>query len=364
MLTLRSRFGSSLVLMLAGMMLALLLAATGAARAASEPNAAQGLDAPFSVSSKSGVHLIPKGSTVIHLDNGQTVVNGPNGNTILRVADSLSALVPTPGGLVRATHVFSLPQGADVRRQGNAIEVYHGGELLLRVVEQSNNSSDTPPSSKCQPLFCGWIEYADATIPSVDTFQADWTVPTYPSNPGSAFGYLFNGLQQGTSGIVQPVLEWNYSNSQYNFSGRWAGAAWAVVNDQDYMYGPMFGVSAGDSITGELNWEANLSEWGIVFEDTTTLQSSSLNSSIVNTTSNLWAVTTMEGYNIDGNEDVPGNTEFDNMHMNYNGNDVEPNCNNTGTWCTYVDPDATKDGLTGLGVNVLSNSNLYLLTSG
>jgi hypothetical protein len=92
------------------------------------------ITAPFTVSDEDG-YRIPQGSVVYHLENGITEVYGPDGELILKAVDYEASLVPTPGGLRRATHVFQVPSGTHISGEGNVQEFRLGGTLILTVVD-------------------------------------------------------------------------------------------------------------------------------------------------------------------------------------------------------------------------------------
>jgi len=92
------------------------------------------ITAPFTVSDEDG-YRIPQGSVVYHLENGITEVYGPDDELILKAIDYEASLVPTPGGLRRATHVFHVPNGTHIYGEGNVQEFYLGDTLILTVVD-------------------------------------------------------------------------------------------------------------------------------------------------------------------------------------------------------------------------------------
>ena len=90
--------------------------------------------APFTVSDEQDGYRIPQGSVIYHLANGITEVYGPDGELILKAVDYEASLVPTPGGLRRATHVFHVPNGTHISGEGNVQEFHLEGTLILTVV--------------------------------------------------------------------------------------------------------------------------------------------------------------------------------------------------------------------------------------
>ena len=92
------------------------------------------ITAPFTVSEEDG-YRIPQGSVVYHLENGITEVYGPDNELILKAIDYEASQVSTPGGPIRATHVFHVPNGTRVSREGNMKKFYLGETLILTVVD-------------------------------------------------------------------------------------------------------------------------------------------------------------------------------------------------------------------------------------
>jgi len=165
--------------------------------------------------------------------------------------------------------------------------------------------------------------------------------------------FLFNGIQPGSSGgIVQPVLEWNQAGS-----GRWTGRAWYV--DQygvGYPSNPI-NVNVNDGIKGTLGWNPNLQQWNIIFADQTTGESRTLfseNAANIGST-NLEIYIALEGYGVDDDSDVPGDTIFNNMQIRdlyLNVVDVE--------WKGWVEPDPN-NALTNLEVGTWTSDDTQVI---
>jgi len=91
--------------------------------------------APFTVSDEEYGYRIPQGSVIHHLANGITEVYGPYGELILKAIDYEASLIPTPGGMARATHVFQVPSGTHISREGNVRECRLGDSIILTIVD-------------------------------------------------------------------------------------------------------------------------------------------------------------------------------------------------------------------------------------
>jgi len=85
------------------------------------------------------VHKIPVGSTIIYLRDGSTKIIGPDGTLVICVNSSEVGLIPTPGGMAEATHVYEVPSGSFVHGASpNIIEVHDAdGKLILTVIDRA-----------------------------------------------------------------------------------------------------------------------------------------------------------------------------------------------------------------------------------
>ena len=107
------------------------------------------------------VYGIPVGSTIIHLPDGSTNIIGPDGMSVISVKSSEVGLIPTPGGMAKATSVYEVPSGSFVHGASpNTAEVYDAdGKLILTVIDQAGQAGleavQTSPGT-----YSGWIESA------------------------------------------------------------------------------------------------------------------------------------------------------------------------------------------------------------
>jgi hypothetical protein len=202
------------------------------------------------------------------------------------------------------------------------------------------------------PIYTGWIEDSnDWSVDNLDLFGGTWVVPSNPPNPeANVVDFLFNAIEnQSGNKILQPVLEWNQAGS-----GRWTCRAWSGSSSGYYCSSPI-NANAGNSIAGAMNYEGGYYGWLITCSNHTTHQSTWITTTILGTSS-LAVFCALEGYNIDENDDVPGDTTFDNMAFDYNGNGVDI------TW--VADDDIPPgSGLTGLDVEIFSDSKVKLHTA-
>jgi hypothetical protein len=319
-------------------LLALVLWLSLAIPALAHDNGPNALTAGFSVDQ--GDHKVPRGSVIHHLANGATEVLSPDGSLVTRAKDSESNLVYTPSGLVRASHVFNVPSGSDIERNGNETDVYNNGAVIFKVIDTEIMTA---------PQYSGWIEQANNwSVSNLDYFGANWLVTSNPPQPGaSVVDFLFNAIEPNNgSEIIQPVLEWNQAGSH-----GWTLRSWyGPVNGNYYCSSPVT-ASAGNSLSGVLSH--SWSGWSIVTRDVSTNKSTSISTRSI-ATSRLATFCALEGYNVISDNDVPGTTTFNNMSLKYNNRNV------TVTWQKYI---SANTGLTGLNVETISSSKVILDTA-
>ena len=303
----------------------------------------QVLGVPFTVDSASGGYQIPKGSTINNLGNGDIVVTGPNGDTIFKTNDSLTEMVSTPDGWVKASHVYHVPSDSSVITEKNTIKVFFKDELLLQIIDKE--ISDV--SSRAVKAVSPWMEYAEAYIGNLDFYTGVWTVPSSPPAPGSsAYDYLFNAIQIPNC-ILQPVLEWNYGGSR-----SWTIAAWYGIYGYYVRATNPKTASPGNVIRGTMAWDTN--RWYISIINNSTGQYSNLYCYNLLVTSGMSAYCTLEGGNITKNGDVPGDTTFSSLSLRYNTNPITP------SWAAKYN---IPPGVTGMFVQIISSSSIKLNTA-
>jgi hypothetical protein len=295
----------------------------------------------FSVDQSAPGHKIPRGAIIRQLKNGITEVYESDNSLLLRALDSEAAMIPTPSGLAKATHVYIVPSGSDIDRRGNITDVYENGTLILRVFDVG---------ALTVPQYSGWIEQANNwSVSNLDYFGANWVVPSNPPNPGTnVVDFLFNAIEpQSGNAIIQPVLEWNQAGSH-----GWTCRSWyGPVNGNYYCSAPIK-ASTGNTISGTMSYSPWLG-WQITCRNNSTYQSTSIRTRAIGT-NKLAVFSALEGYNVAGNNDVPGNTTFNNMSFKYNQKGVNI------VWNPYISSDT---GLTGLKVDIISASKVILRTA-
>ena len=299
-----------------------------------------------------GLQAIPKGAIIYHAENGITTVFDRDGRQVLIADDKESTVISTPSGLKRATYVTEVPPESHVINNGDVTYVTNGNDLILTVICKNvtqniidertlNWKSGTAAATLSN--FNGWIEYAYDNMAQIRQFDAYWTVPSSPPSSESAEPiFLFNGIRTyGETAIVQPVLEWNQPSTGLY----WTGSSWALKDGMQTFRTTRITASTGHTMKGRLYWYSATNEWYIQIYDVTNGQYRSLYSNYV-PDSNVQVDVTLEGWGIDDNSDVPGDTTFYNMVYKYNGNPVP---------VVLKRFTSTSAPLTQLNVEILSN---------
>jgi hypothetical protein len=206
--------------------------------------------------------------------SGQQVVERPGklagGDEMGEESDEMGEeYVLTPGGYRPKALVHRVPPGTVVDgtagrlrfidRSGNVVEDF--GTLPKRKPGEPltpANVSQAPPGKPeaepgPPPLGSGWITYTSWTnfdpATPISYFSTTWAVPPAPSRDDGQTIYIFNGLMNNGSWILQPVLQWGTSPAGGGNS--WSVANWYVWGQS----GPAFHtdpveVSPGDTLQG------------------------------------------------------------------------------------------------------------------
>lgn len=278
---------------------------------------------------ESGTYGIPSGSIVVHAADGTTQVFGQDGDQLLSISDERSEKIPTPAGVEKpCTRVHQLPNDSSVYYHGDKIFVLdHTGELILVVINE-NPSSEQRAEALTRWTGNDWVESAeDNDVDYITESIAYWSVPTSPpSLESNEMIYLFNsitGVSDSKEYILQPVLRY------YGANQKWEGHAWACDTDgPDDFVGPLFDTAVGHTMKGRIYWSNNLQLWSITLYDLTTGQYSSVSMNRIAPQSNSKVAHVLEGYHLDDNTDVPGDTLFYDMEYKSFGTpmsvDLEP----------------------------------------
>ena len=238
------------------------------------------------------------------------------------------AMVLTPGGyrpkskvhLIEQGHHLSADEGVLRKihtQSGDVIEEYGPVVSIKEMgptsrIPKAVSKGVTSGNNLPAPISDGWIVnsgWTNATANPISYFSTKWVVPPSPATNNGQLIYLFNGLQQTTSGpyILQPVLQWGYSDAGGGYY--WSVANWYVGGKNDPAFcSTSVQVSPGDILQGVMSLTSQptpttfsyLSSFvGLPVADLHTLGIGQL----------TWACETLECYNLKAFTDYP-NTVF------------------------------------------------------
>jgi len=260
---------------------------------------------------ESGIYGIPFGSIVVHAADGITRVFDKDGDQLLSVSDERSEKIPTPAGVEKpCTWVHQIPDDSRAYYRGDTIFVLNpAGELILLIINEDTTSKPCPESTRGWTGH-DWLESAEDYLNGITEYTAYWTVPSAP--PSLEVGemiYLFNVIQGDTPSryLLQPVIRYNPQQQ------RWEGQAWGCDPDGPDLIGSTIVLNTGDTMKGRIYWDGVRSLWIVSLEDCTTGQSSVVTPDSIQPQSNCLVACALEGWYVDDNTDVPGDTNFYSM---------------------------------------------------
>jgi len=179
---------------------------------------------------------VPIGS-IIHHSNNKTTVFDKNGQQVLVADDDQAETIHTFRGDQPATFIHEVPNNSVVVDDGNILHIAYNSTRVLTIIASNSNKSYIPESTQTcigTPYPPGWIEGTEAPINSSSLYQfsADWNFPNSPYQTYANYPvFIWNGLSRCVAGdphtgLVQPVLEWNY------VSNTWTMSTWYVWTNQ------------------------------------------------------------------------------------------------------------------------------------
>ncbi len=338
------------------------------------PVAAQDIDyttltESFTLNSGEKGQELPTGAIIQHFENGETKVYDSNKSLILKTGDDYAALVTTPSGSMKANHVYGVPDGTEIYRDGNILTFFKDKKLILTVIDRESDSV-TNINSNAEyngvPGIInagGWVEYARDAGVDLDYFSANWTCPsdppTYRSN---VMTFLFIGISPMDRGcIIQPVLQWNNEDER---DDSWTGCVWYACR-YSAIHSAAIDVSTGDSVTGYMS-NITIDTWYVDFRNNSTSTSVSLafydTSIFPESLFGNEIYCTLESYYYHNpnailfDYDMPGDTTFSNINITLNGDDVDAD------WDEFYGSELAFGLLTDLDVDI-SGSTITLNTA-
>ena len=305
------------------------------------PSAASAIPAStVTAQSAAAAPYIPYGAIIYHSRTGVTTVFDSTGKQLFATDDVKAA---TLSNGAPATYVHEIPSGSTESEYQGKTYVTYGSKLILTIINENDAktvtaSASTIASTTSSPqvagvmltsFYKGWIEYAQSSVVTADRVDSTWVAPTKtPAVNGlkQSLG-IWNGIQQsGVSGVLQPVLMWNFAPvGDPNIYLKYTGAAWDYRSgiNQDSLHSTPIDVSPGQTVEGTLQWSPTLNCWLIQFKNvatgrTTDFKSSRLSRNNLNIFMTLEAAGSVQGTT----SALTGPISFQNNIIQYQGVNV------------------------------------------
>jgi hypothetical protein len=218
------------------------------------------------------------------------------------VPDNDTNYVATPAGLYHRSCVHEIPNGSHVR--GDTIVLPSGQINVLPHCAFPHRRFGPSPNQPPNPGVDGWILDArntlNGTTNSWRSISANWTVPNAPPTSYSTgqVWYTFPGIQN-SSGILQPVLAYNWDGTKHWQIGDWfCGASCPHTT--------LYTVATGHSISGSIT-SSNCSGGNCDFQVTVTdVTTGGTRQATWNTGDSGWLLTNaLEAYDMNSCDDYP-----------------------------------------------------------
>ena len=189
---------------------------------------------------------IPYGVIIRHSADGLTTVFDSTGKQLFSASDENAAIIETPNGPARATHVLEVPDKSVIFDAGQKMYVVKDNDILATVIDDTSQKRNTALTTTASSYPSQYIEGAETNVlPNIGQFTARWNVPSSPlqaiSDPATPPSHLssitiWNGVfgtvgSDTSSRLLQPVLEW-YIKDRYSdpnpATPAWTMATWYV----------------------------------------------------------------------------------------------------------------------------------------
>lgn len=324
---------------------------------------------------------IPYGVIIRHSADGMTTVFDSTGKQLFSASDEKAAIINTPNGLARATHIQEVPDKSVIVDVGQKMYVFKDKTLIMTIIDESSSKPDAALAAAASSYPSQYIEGAETNVlPSIGQFTARWNVPTSPAliSPYPASGDPYRGSQltiwNGVFGYVgsdpysrllQPVLEWykkDKSSDPNPTAGAWTMATWYLNSGlvPDLVHSPRRTlVYSGDTIQGNIQLNtlgydaiASIADLGPQGGGSSTLYLAKKTYPHRMPGTNVQATVVLEGWDpmilsgLDG-QYLCGSTTFQNFVLNdANGNSLLSTPMNSFTNPTYWDPTTFGLGVT------------------
>jgi len=215
---------------------------------------------------------IPYGAIIRHSDDGLTTVFEATGKQLFSASDAKAAIIDTPNGPARATHVLEVPDKSVIFDAGKKMYVFKDQTLIVTVIDETSQKRGSAVSAAASTYPSQYIEGTETNVlPNIGQFTARWNVPKSPvktiATPGNpsyissitiwngVFGYVGSDT---SSRLLQPVLEWYYKDKYTDpnpTTPAWTMATWYVwgsTNPESVHSKRRTAVYSGDTMQGNI----------------------------------------------------------------------------------------------------------------
>lgn len=243
-------------------------------------------------------------------------------------------MVHTPFGVIPSKCHVQHPPGTTLKVVNNTVHATHSDGTIvihesspdcLKHVKSLRKAPHAPGAESI--ISNGWFNYASWYTPSsqnVGEFTATYTLPNFPSNPGSQNIYYFIGVQDNNQSnpltILQPVIGYN----QIGGTG-WTLSSWnCCPNGQVHQGNVVSGMGPGETILASIK---QTSQSPSTYTITGTWQGQNANLTVeVGQEFFNWPNVTLEAYNINScNQFMNGPFTFSALSLkDTNGNPLNP----------------------------------------
>jgi len=116
---------------------------------------------------------IPYGVIIRHSADGLTTVFDSTGKQLFSASDENAAIIETPNGPARATHVLEVPDKSVIFDAGQKMYVVKDNDLLATVIDDTSQKRNTALTTTASSYPSQYIEGAETNVlPNIGQFTA------------------------------------------------------------------------------------------------------------------------------------------------------------------------------------------------
>lgn len=230
-----------------------------------------------------GSSTVPNGAIIYYAEDGVTTVFDQTGQQLFAADDALAAMIPTPVGMIPATHVCTVPSGSYAYYSENVTYIINNNEIVLvklyektRMDDNSSiiRSSEGSSAGEQKNLKSYAVEtdqinstlmaYAGIDNPGFypgQNFTVQWIVPDPPLQPGTLSPtYVSIGLDEMNSyhGYTtwrnfRPIIEYDYDQNAWLMSAC-SYDRYNIMEAWEALCTNKFLIYSGDKIEGRIEY--------------------------------------------------------------------------------------------------------------